>query len=161
MAVYLLFGWMLLSGLVQNSTWHCCVVSILLFLYTFVRVQVVHPYSSIDAPIPWKKSCFILSDKSNFHMIDNLLIAVHAFPMHMFTLLSVDEIMLMRYVNCSTNFRGLPLSGDGSFLFKIHELCLICFHIGANAAHCLLRAMHQRRKCKKFWVNTIFHRFFQ
>ena len=42
-------------------------------------------------------------------MTDNLSIAVHAFPMHMLTSLSVDEILLLRCVNRSTNFRGLPL----------------------------------------------------
>ena len=45
----------------------------------FVRVYVVYPYSSIDTVTAWKKSCFILSDRLDFHMIDNLSIAVHAF----------------------------------------------------------------------------------
>ena len=45
-------------------------------------------------------------------MINNLLIAVHVFARHMFTTLSVDEILLLRYVNLSTNFKGLPLTVD-------------------------------------------------
>ena len=45
----------------------------------------------------------------------------------MLTSLSVDEILLLRHVNWSTNFRDLQLKeGDSSFLFKIHELCFIC-----------------------------------
>ena len=35
--------------------------------------------------------------------------AVHTFTRHMLTSLSVDEILLLWYVNLSTNFRGLPL----------------------------------------------------
>ena len=46
----------------------------------------------------------------------------------MLTSLSVDEILLPRYVNWSTN-----LSGNGSFLFKTHKFCFICVHIEANA----------------------------
>ena len=42
-------------------------------------------------------------------MINNLSISVHAFTRHMLTSLSVDEILLLRYMNLSTNFRGLPL----------------------------------------------------
>ena len=43
--------------------------------------------------------CFILSDKSDFHIIDNQSIAVHNFANCMLTSLSVDEILLLRYVN--------------------------------------------------------------
>ena len=42
-------------------------------------------------------------------MTDYLLIAVHTFAEHMLTSLSVDEILLPKYVNLSTNFRDLPL----------------------------------------------------
>ena len=42
-------------------------------------------------------------------MINNLSIAVHAFVRFMLTSLSVDEMLLLRYVNWSINFRGLLL----------------------------------------------------
>ena len=42
-------------------------------------------------------------------MIDNLSIAVHDFAWRMLTSLSVNKILLPRYVNRSTNFRGLTL----------------------------------------------------
>ena len=45
----------------------------------FLRVQVVHSDSSINTASTWKKSRFILSDRSDFHMIDSLSIAVPAF----------------------------------------------------------------------------------
>ena len=47
------------------------------FSICLVSVHMVHPYSRIDITASWKKLCFILLDKSNFHMIYNLLIAVH------------------------------------------------------------------------------------
>ena len=49
------------------------------FSSRFVCVHVVHPYSSIDVTAAWKKLRFILSVRSDFHIIDSLLIAVHAF----------------------------------------------------------------------------------
>ena len=51
----------------------------------------------------WKNSNFILSERSDFYMDDNLSIAVHAFLMSMLTLLSVDEILQL---NWSNDFRG-------------------------------------------------------
>ena len=67
----------------------------------FVRVQVVHPYSCINAATAWKKSNFILSD---FYIIDNLPIVVQTFVMYILTPLSVDEMLLLTY---GTNLRGL------------------------------------------------------
>ena len=50
--------------------------------------------------------------RSNFHMVIYLSIAVHAFPMHMLTLLSVDEILELRYMNWCTNFSSLPFNKE-------------------------------------------------
>ena len=98
----------------------------------FISVHVVHPYISMDTVTAWKKSCFILLNRSNFHMINDLSIAFHTFARHMMTLISVDEMLLPRYVNCSTIFRSLSLRmAMASFLFKTHVLCFICIHIEA------------------------------
>ena len=43
-------------------------------------------------------------------MIDILLIGVHAFPIRILKSLSVDEILLPRYVNWSANFKGLSFN---------------------------------------------------
>ena len=56
-----------------------------------------------------------LSKGLHSHIVINLSIAVHALPMCMLILLSVDEILLPRYKNWSTNFKHfiiprLPLS---------------------------------------------------
>ena len=45
----------------------------------------------------WKKSCFILPDRSDFYMINNLSIAIHRFARCVMTSLSVDEILLPMY----------------------------------------------------------------
>ena len=130
MAIQLLFCGMLLSGFVQNSTHHACVVPAQLFL-CFGDVQKVQPYSNM-APA-WKNSNLILSERIDFHMVDNLLIAVHVFSMHMLTLLSVDEILLPKYVNCSTNLRGLLSNVEMEPTCLKHMNCFIRVHIETNA----------------------------
>ena len=51
----------------------------------------------------WKKLRFILSVRSDFHIIDSLLIAVHAFVSLVSMSFSVDETLVPRYVNLSEN----------------------------------------------------------
>ena len=67
-----------------------------LFPSRLVSVQVVHPYSSIDMTATWKKLRFILSVRSDFHMIDSLSIAVHAFVSRVSMYFLVDETLLPR-----------------------------------------------------------------
>ena len=59
-----------------------------------VSVHVVHPYSSIDMFAAWKKLSFILSGRSDFHMTDNLSIAVHTFASRIQMSFSVDETLV-------------------------------------------------------------------
>ncbi len=66
------------------------------FSICFVSIHVVHPYSSIDTTTAWKKLRFILSVWSDFHIIDSLLIAVHAFVNLVSMSFSVDETLLPR-----------------------------------------------------------------
>ena len=61
--------------------------------------------------------------RSDFHMADNLAIAIHALPMRLFTRLSVDEILLLRYMNWSVNFGGLPFNDDSTTLIKTLVTC--------------------------------------
>ena len=51
------------------------------------------------------------------------------FAWHILSLVSVDEILLPRYVNQSANFRVL---GMDSLCLK-HMNCFICIHVEANA----------------------------
>ena len=66
------------------------------FSSRFVRVHVVHPYSSIDATAAWKKLRFILSVRSDFHIIGSLLIAAHAFVNLVSMFYLVDSTLLPR-----------------------------------------------------------------
>ena len=61
------------------------------FSVCLVIIHVVHPYSSLD--MAWKQLRFILSDRSNFYMTDNLLIAVYS---HVFMSFFVDETLVPR-----------------------------------------------------------------
>ena len=88
----------------------------------FVSNHVVLPYSSMFTVRAWKKSRFIISDRSDFYMIDNLPITILAFVRRMLTSLSVDEILLARYANWWTNSRSLPLRVGMVPCLK-HELC--------------------------------------
>ena len=58
-------------------------------------------------------------------MIDNLSIIFHAFNRCMLISISVDEILLPRYVNLSTTFRGLPLRVEMAPPHLKHVLCFI------------------------------------
>ena len=70
----------------------------------------MHPYSSINTTAAWKKLRFILSARSDFHMVESLSIAVHAFISRVSMSFSVDETLLPRSVNLSTSFREAPSS---------------------------------------------------
>ena len=78
------------------------------FSVHFVSVYVVHPYSRIDTIAAWKKLYFILLDKSDFHLINDQSIAVHAFVSCILMSFSVDEMLLPRYPNLSTDLRETP-----------------------------------------------------
>ena len=70
----------------------------------------------------WKKLHSVLLDSSDFHVIDNLSMAVHGFARHILMSLSVDEMLLPRYMKVSTNFREPPFRGkmSPSWLKHLH-----------------------------------------
>ena len=87
----------------------------------------------------WEDSTFILLELTDLYMIDNLSVAVHGFPMCILTLLSVDKILLPRYVNWSINFRGLPSDvGLASFCLKILFKGWTLFYMSSHRGQCLL-----------------------
>ena len=63
----------------------------------------MQPYHSTDMATAKENSYFILSERSDFHWS-------LTFQITMLALLSVDEILLLRYMNWSTNFRSLPFN---------------------------------------------------
>ena len=99
-----------------------------IFSMRLVSVYMVHPQSSIDSTDFCKKSRFIVSDKLDFYTIDSRSIVVHTFARRIWKLLSVDETLLLRYVNLSTNFRGLLLAVEmASSRFKHMYFVLVAF----------------------------------
>ena len=69
------------------------------FSMCFVNVYVVHPYRSNDAATVWKKSRLVLWEKSDFHLIGSRSIVSLTFAKHVLSSLSVDEILLPKYMN--------------------------------------------------------------
>ena len=67
----------------------------------------------------------ILSDRSDFHMIDNLSIVVCGFTRRILMSLSVDKTLLPRWVNLSTNFRELPFRVEMSPSWLKHVYSLL------------------------------------
>ena len=90
----------------------------------------MHLHSRIYTTIAWKKLCFILSDRSDFHMTNNQSIPVHTFASRILMSFSVDEMWLLRYMNLSTSFREPPFSMEMSLFrlkhIKTHVLRFIC-----------------------------------
>ena len=114
-----------------------CLKEQVAFYMHFVSFQGVHLYSSICTATAWEKTLFILSDWSNFLMINNMSMAVHAFSRRMMSSLSVDKILLSRYMNKSNNFRGLPLKIEiALFFFKNHELLFAFPYKSISPATC-------------------------
>ena len=60
-------------------------------------------------------------------MVYNFSLAVHALPIRMLTLLSIDELLLPRYANCFTNFKELPL--NYTILIKTQAQTFILVHL--------------------------------
>ena len=65
-----------------------------------------------------KKSRLILSNRSDVHSIDSLLIAVQTFGRHMLISLSVDETLHVRYINLSSDFSKPSYRVEMSLWFK-------------------------------------------
>ena len=95
----------------------------------------MRPYSIMDTATARKKSRFILSERSDFYMINTVSIVVHALTRCMLTLLSIDEMLLPRYVNWSTNFRGLPLTVE---MVPFYQNIFNLFYLYSNRAQYLL-----------------------
>ena len=127
--LFVLFGWFLrwevsictTAVLWDVTSWICSIFVQFLssfFSICLVIIRVVNLCHKIDMITAWKKLHFILSDKSDFHMIDNLSIAVLAFTRHILTSNSVDEMLLPRYVNLY--FKEPPASAEMSPFWLKH-----------------------------------------
>ena len=85
----------------------------------FVKVQFVQPYISTDTATVWKDFNLAISERLDFHTVNNLSRAVSDISKRILTSLTVDEILQPRNVKLSTNFRDLIS----------YEFCFLCIHI--------------------------------
>ena len=69
-----------------------------------VSIHVVHLLMRIDLNAAWKKLHFSHLYRSDFHMINYVLIAVYAFTWGILMWFSVSETQIPKYVNKSANF---------------------------------------------------------
>ena len=73
--------------------------SYLAFSRHFVKVQVVQPDSSANTATTWKNPCYILSERSDFHMVVNLSIAIHTLALCLLISLTVYRIYTLIFLN--------------------------------------------------------------
>ena len=90
MAVQLAPCGVLLPGPVQYCSQHSCIIAVELFLQPFSQCP---SSASIQQ---YRHDRFILSVRFDFHMIESLSIAVHAFVSRVSMSFSVDETLLPR-----------------------------------------------------------------
>ena len=83
------------------SKQHSCVVpNLLFFSRRFVKSKGCIHSVALTRQL---NSIFFLSERWDVYIVNNFSIAVYAFPVHMLTWLSVDKILISRYVKWSTN----------------------------------------------------------
>ena len=90
-------------------------------------LQALH-YCNTYTATAGKNTRFILLEKSDLHVVDDLSIAVHILLMRILTLLSVDVILLPGWITRSTNFKGLTFSEELVPSWLKHELYRIWVH---------------------------------
>ena len=94
------------------------------FSKCFVKMfQGVQLCNSTDTAASWENSCFILTGRSNLHMVDHQSIAVHALRMRILTLLSADKISLRIYEltlpNESLGYDTKESDGEASLMLEL------------------------------------------
>ena len=127
--------------------------------FFFIRLVSAHmglPCRRIDVAADWKILCFILSDKFEFQMIDNLSIALHDFASHILMSFSVDKMQLPWYVNLSTSFREPPFSVEMFPIWKktnkkTNSYTPFCQQWHGGQCHLLL-APDNRAGIRHWWV---------
>ena len=105
--------------------------------------QLFHTTSSVRTELMFIRLCWSANtDTLDFYMFNNLLIGMNVFARCKFMSLSIDEMLLLRYINLSTNFREMSFSED--------LLSFVCIEIDINTCCCLLQTMLEQfllRRC--------------
>ena len=82
----------------------------------------MHLYGSMDTNTAWKNLRFILSVRSDFHITDRLLIAVHAFASRVLMSVSIDETLLLKgRWTCPLDLERYDFCGHVASLIKAYE----------------------------------------
>ena len=108
---------MLPPGLVQYSLQYSSAIAVKLFLHTLGQLPCDESIQQYWHDRIFEKMRFILSERFDFHMIDNLSKALHAFASCVLMSFSVDERLLHVLVNLSTSLRDLPFNVEMSYLW--------------------------------------------
>ena len=87
-----------------------------------INVHVVYSYYRIDTT---KRLRFILSNKADFHTIDNLSMVDHAFASRILMSFSVNKPLLPRYANLSTDFREPPFKVEIPSFWLTHMYSIL------------------------------------
>ena len=114
--------------------------------------KVVQTYNSPEMTTAWKNSRLILSEKSDFHSVDNQSIVVHSFHRPMLIPPLVDEILLRRYVKSSTHFVGF------SFDVKVSHYSTL-FYLSIRWDQCFLLAVQTLYSRNSVKWNIKYHLF--
>ena len=91
-----------------------------LFFWRFVRVR-VQPYSSTDTVTAWKSSRIVLSERSDFYIVNNLLIVIHVLSMHLLISLSI-HVKHMLYIDLRPGQTCHSKDGGSAYSVGVGEL---------------------------------------
>ena len=115
--------WCFIGCFFQDSfkTVHSTLVELLYSFYSwhFIKLQLVQPCNSNDTATALKQSHSILDW---FDFFINWSIAINPLPMHILTSLSVDGILLPRYMNVSTKYTSDKYLSNFIFGFIVSML---------------------------------------
>ena len=98
------------------------------------------PYSITDVATAWNNCSSILAQRSNFYIVNNTSIEVHALPLRMLTQFLVDEILtsqLIQYLSVSQHWCVL-VTITNQVYFNIYEGPSISFQTFFIWALCLI-----------------------
>ena len=129
-----------------------------IILQLLSSVHLVYSYSCINMTAAKKKLLFILLERCDSHMTNNLSLAVHAFTSHILMSFSIDYMLFPWLGNLSPCFREPLLSVEMLPLWLKHMY--ICIDMEAYASSCPFQTMQQRFSlsgsiCQKCYVISI------
>ena len=88
-----------------------------------MKIQLVQLYNSTDTATARKNSYFILSERSDFHTVINLLIAVHVFPLYKLICWRTEVVLFTLVAG------GRWGSSYSVFLYRNHNLWFCSSHL--------------------------------